>query len=78
MKIVGRSCGRVMCQNRCQPFAPSIIPASPSSTPTFCSAAMKRSMNVPLVVNTAMRMNADRATEGPASHSQRLTPSTSV
>ena len=32
-------------------------------------------MNVPLVVNTAMMMNADMATDGPPIQSHQLTPS---
>ncbi len=71
----GLSWGRVTRQKRCQPFAPSIIAASCTSAPMFCRPAMNRSMKVPEVVKTAMRMNADIATEGPASQSHHETPS---
>ena len=50
------------------------MPASPSSTPTFCSAATKSSIIVPLVVKIAIRMKANMATEGPASQSHHETP----
>src|SRR3546814_13121214 len=48
--------------------------ASSMSPEMFCSAAMNSSMNVPDVVNTAMRMNADMATDGPANQSHHVTP----
>jgi hypothetical protein len=74
---VGRSCGRVTRQKRCQAFAPSIIAASCTSPPRFCSAAMNSSMKVPLVVKTAISTKALIATEGPANQSHQLTPSRS-
>ena len=67
-----------MSRNRCQPDAPSIMPASPSSVPTFCSAATNSSMKVPLVVKTAMRMKTLIATDGPAIHSHQLMPRNSL
>ena len=54
---------------------PSTLAASSISSPTFCRAARKSSMNVPEVVKTARMISTHIATDGPESQSHQVSPS---
>ncbi|SKF62095.1 Uncharacterised protein [Mycobacteroides abscessus subsp. abscessus] len=58
---VGRSRGKVMCQKRWEADAPSMAPASCSSSGTVCNPARKMIMDVPKLRQVAMMISESKA-----------------